>query len=134
MFGTIRMGASFPAMLSQQLAEADYDVIGLAANVPHYLGDTDYPDAVISLLDGLSRHTGLDLPSTALESNARLVRTQIDESVAASPDAGELIAEYERRHDAAIAELSSPEEMGDLPSADELGAEAEEFLRRLGDL
>lgn len=134
LIGTIRMGASFPAALSVRLAEADYDVVGLAANVPHYVSEMEYPAAAIAVLDTLGRHAGLDLPTGELEQAAKVVEGQIAQSVEQNPDAAEMVAEVERRHDAVVAELSAaPQTMENLPTADELAAEAEEFLRGLGE-
>lgn len=135
LFGRMQMGASFPAMLSVRMEEAGLDVIGMAAHVPHYLGDHEFPDGALALLRAVERHTDLDLPGNQLALRATLLRAQVDEQIARSEELGAMVETLERRFDEFTREVgmlpASVEE--DLPSPDELGAQAEEFLKGLGD-
>ncbi|MCI1748540.1 MAG: PAC2 family protein [Acidipropionibacterium sp.] len=132
-FGRIQMPASFPAMLSQRLGEHGHDVLGLAAHVPHYLSDLDYPDAARGMLDAIRKTTGLALPSHALAMAAGVVRAQITSQVNGSEELSAMIhtleEQYDSQHDQR--EIESKQVM--LPSADDIGAEAEAFLRSIDD-
>jgi len=132
MFGTVLMSASFPAMLAQRLGEREHDVIGLTAHVPHYLAEHDFPDAAISLVDGLREVSALSIPTIQLAVAAGVVRAQIGHQVENSEELAEHVATLERQFDefARERELAAAEE--ELPSAEEIGEAAEEFLKTLG--
>lgn len=130
-FGKIQMPASFPAMLSQRLAEHDHDVLGLAAHVPHYLSDLDYPDAARGLLDAIRKTTGLALPSHALAMAAGVVRAQISNQVGNSEELSAMVHNLEEQYDSQNGQREIESKHVVLPSADDIGAEAEAFLRAM---
>ncbi|AZZ42199.1 PAC2 family protein [Acidipropionibacterium jensenii] len=130
-FGRIQMPASFPAMLSQRLAEHDHDVLGLAAHVPHYLSDLDYPDAARGLLDAIRKTTGLALPSHALAMAAGVVRAQISNQVDNSEELSAMVHNLEEQYDSQNGQREIESKHVVLPSADDIGAEAEAFLRAM---
>ncbi len=131
MFGTVLMSASFPAMLAQRLGEGGHDVVGLTAHVPHYLAEHDFPDAAIALVDGLREVSALSIPTIQLAVAAGVVRGQIGHQVDNSEELAEHVATLERQFDEFTREreLAAAEE--ELPSADEIGEAAEEFLKTL---
>lgn len=131
--GTIRMRASFPSMLALRLGDAGHDVIGLVAHVPHYLAPGDYPDSALAVIDALQQSTGVSLPTSPLELVRSAVRAEIDEQVASSEETREMVTELEHQYDRFMAEhrLEARPEPADLPSAEEIAAEAEKFLRSL---
>lgn len=133
MFGTVLMSASFPAMLAQRLGERKNDVVGLTAHVPHYLAEHDFPDAAISLVDGLREVATLSIPTIQLAVAAGVVRAAIGHQVENSEELAEHVARLEAQFDevARERELAAAEE--ELPSAEEIGEAAEEFLKTLGD-
>ena len=133
MFGTIMMSASFPAMLSTRLGEAGHDIIGLTAHVPHYLADHDFPDAPIALIDALREVGALQIPTITLAVAAGVVRAQIGHQVSESEELGEHVEQLERAYDEfhRQRELAAQAEEA-IPSADEIGEAAEEFLKTLG--
>lgn len=132
-FGRIQMPASFPAMLSQRLGEHDHDVLGLAAHVPHYLSDLDYPDAARGMLDAIRKTTGLALPSHALAMAAGVVRAQITSQVDGSEELSAMIHTLEQQYDSQHDQREIESKRVMLPSADDIGAEAEAFLRSMED-
>ncbi|QGF24649.1 hypothetical protein Rai3103_14540 [Raineyella fluvialis] len=134
LFGTVRMHASFPAMLALRLGDAGHDVVGLAAHVPHYLAPGDYPDAALAVIEQLQRTSDVALPTSPLELVRSAVRAEIDEQVASSEETREMVAELEHQYDRFMTENrleAAAPEPADLPSADEIAAEAEKFLRSL---
>lgn len=132
-FGTMRMGASLPALLNVRLGEAGVGSVGLAAHIPPYLAETDHPEAAVALLESLSRHAQLNLPAGALEAKAEIVAVQIARSVAGDEELANVVQSLEERHDQIIRALGRQPEHEDLPTPDELGAQAEAFLQSLED-
>lgn len=132
MFGTVMMSASFPAMLSQRLGERGHDVVGLTAHIPHYLAESDFPDAAIALLDALRTVSRLNVPTMQLAVAAGIVRAQLGHQVGQSEELAEHLGQLEESYDEfnRRRELAAAEEH--LPSADEIGRAAEDFLKRLG--
>lgn len=134
LLGTFRLSASFPALLSVRLGEAGHDVLGLLAHVPHYLTDYDQPGAAAALLGELQAATEVSVPIGSLTAAAEAVARQIDAQVTESGELAEVIGQLEAQYDAFVAsENRLPQREEDLPSAEELGKQAEEFLKGLGD-
>ncbi len=127
----MKLPSSASMLLELRLGEAGYRTAGLAAQVPHYLSQNNYPAASAALLQALSQVSGLDLPVTALENAAAQMREQIDAEVDGNAEIGNVVTVLEQQYDAylqakAERELLSGEQ--DLPSGEELGAEFEKFL------
>ena len=132
-FGTVQVPGSFTALLEMRLGEAGRDAMGFAVHVPHYLGQSEYADAALVALDRVRAATGLDLGSTELAAAAGLNRAEIAKNIEESDEAAAVVAALEeqydtflegRRHRSLLAT-----ELSDLPTADELGAEFEAFLK-----
>ena len=132
--GTFRLSASFPSLLTVRLGEAGHDVLGLLAHVPHYLTDFDQPGAAAALLGELQSETRVGVPTEALLAASEAATRSIDAQVADSEELAEVIGQLEAQYDAFVAtENRLPQREEDLPSAEELGKQAEEFLKGLGD-
>ncbi|GAA4894767.1 PAC2 family protein [Tessaracoccus lubricantis] len=132
-FGTMRMGASLPALLSVRLGEAGVASVGLAAHIPPYLAETDFPEAAVALLDSLGTHARLNLPTGALEAKTERVAARLAQGMAEDGDLRDLVESLEEQHDQVVRALGQHEEPEEVPTADELGAQAEAFLRSLDD-
>lgn len=131
MFGTIQMGASFLSLLEIRLGEAGHDVIGLAAHVPQYLAAVDFPDAALALVTSLQETTGLDLDTTDLAVAAGVVRAQIAVQVQQSEELTTMVGALEAQYDDYMTRRAITAAEESLPTADEIGDEAEEFLKSL---
>ena len=131
MFGTVTMSASFPVMLAQRLGEGGHDVVGLTAHVPHYLAEHDFPDAAITLVEGLREVAALSIPTVQLAIAAGVVRAQIGHQVEGSEELAQHVTQLETQFDEFTRqrELAAAEE--ELPSAEEIGDAAEQFLKTL---
>jgi proteasome assembly chaperone (PAC2) family protein len=126
----LQVPASAAALLELRFAEAGRDSIGFAVQVPHYLSQAAYPTAALTLLDSVCEATGLDLPALELREAADRTNTLIDRQVAESSEVAELVQGLEQQYDAAAEAdngdlLAEGEEM---PTADELAAQFEQFL------
>jgi hypothetical protein len=130
-WGEMRLPGNISALLELRLGEAGVDALGVAAHVPHYLAQATYPAASVTLLEHLSRLTGLHLPTEALREAAEANRTEIDEQISGSAENAAVVAALEEQFDSFTAAHESTGLLGpagEVPSADELGAEFERFL------
>lgn len=119
-------------LIEYRLQEAESEVSGFVLLVPHYLADTEYPFATLTALESISSSTGLIFPTDRLREEGREFTTKIDDQVQSNDELKKLVKTLEERYDSYMREngLRSPlmDEEGELPSADELAAELEEFL------
>lgn len=133
-----QMSASFGGLLTIRLGEAGHDVIGLMVHVPQYLADVEYPDAAIAALTNLSDVGSLQLPTGQLAASAGIVRAQIDAQMSDSEELTQVVGQLEANYDEFMRgrrSLPAPEVAeGSIPSADEIGAQFEEYLQTLDDL
>ncbi|HEY0938131.1 MAG TPA: PAC2 family protein [Trebonia sp.] len=125
----LQVPASASSLMEFRFGEAGRDAIGLVVQVPHYLSQAAYPTAALTLIDALTEATGLDLPALELREAADKTNTLIDRQVAESAEVAELVQGLEAQYDASVHDgenlLAEGEEM---PTADELAAQFEQFL------
>jgi predicted ATP-grasp superfamily ATP-dependent carboligase len=127
----MRIPGSVAALLELRMGEAGVDALGVAAHVPHYLAQATYPAASMTLLEHLEQLTGLHLPVEGLREAAEANRTEIDEQISASDENTAVVAALEQQFDTFQAARESSGLLGDagqVPSAEEIGAEFEKFL------
>lgn len=129
-WGEMRIPGSVSALLELRLGEAGVDALGVAAHVPHYLAQATYPAASQTLIEHLETLTGLSLPTETLREAAELHRTEVDEQIARSTDNTAVVAALEQQYDAFTAAREGTDLLsgGEVPSAEEIGAEFERFL------
>ena len=128
----LQIPGSAASLLELRLGEDGRAAAGFAVHVPHYLAQAAYPAAAVALLESVSRATGLSLPDEALRDAARRTDEEIARQVEASEEITELVQALERQYDEFI-EASSAEGLladqdGNMPTAEELGAQFERFL------
>lgn len=131
-------------LLEFRFAERGDRIVGFVLLVPHYLAETEYPDAVIAAADRVMGATGIVLTLDDLRESREEYLAKVDEQVAGNDELRQMVQTLENRYDAYMAGRD-PEDMDrydeggfderDLPSADELAAELERYLatRRPGD-
>ncbi|MFD2094328.1 proteasome assembly chaperone family protein [Blastococcus deserti] len=129
-WGELRIPGSVSALMELRMGEAGVDALGVAAHVPHYLSQATYPAASLTLLEHLERLTGLHLPTEALREAAEVHRTEVDEQIARSPENTAVVAALEQQYDSFTAAREGTDLLsgGEVPSAEEIGAEFERFL------
>ncbi|SES35709.1 Predicted ATP-dependent carboligase, ATP-grasp superfamily [Lentzea xinjiangensis] len=123
-FNRVQVPGNVSGLLEFRLGQAGHDAVGFAAQVPHYLAQSQYPTAAVTLLDAVARATGLALPIGSLLDAAQAADAEIHRQVADSEEVAQVVEALERQYDAFIQTVGTT----DLPSADELGAEFERFL------
>jgi hypothetical protein len=119
-------------LIEYRLQEVGAATVGFVLLVPHYLGDTEYPAAVVTAIESISAATGLIFPTDRLREEDREFVANIDEQVAGNAELQRLVGSLEERHDAYMQDspVRSPltQQDGGLPTADEIAAELENFL------
>jgi len=117
--GLLRVPAAALSVVEMAVAEAGIPAVGFFAQVPNYVGGP-YSAATIALLENMGRHLGVELPLGMLAEDAIAQRSNLDDLVAAQPEARDYLQRLEE---------GSGQEM---PSGDELASEIERFLREQG--
>lgn len=119
-------------LLEFRLQEAEVSTAGFVLLIPHYLADTEYPQAAVAALESISAATGLIFPTDELRESGREFVQKVEEQVNGNDELERLVSTLEQRHDTYMEEnpLPSPlvDEDGELPSADTIAAELERFL------
>ncbi|MBM6404138.1 PAC2 family protein [Phycicoccus sp. CSK15P-2] len=136
-FGRVQVPASIGALLELRLGEAGRDALGFAVHVPHYLANAEWAEGSLAALGAITDATGLNLPNDELVERARVNQRAIAAEVENSEEARQVITALEQQYDAFVAGEERPSllatEAREIPSADELGAEFEDFLRTVSD-
>lgn len=132
-FGPLQVPGSVSALLELRLGESDLDAMGFAIHVPHYLAQASFADAAVVGLESFMAATGLNIPTEDLVATAGLNRAEIAEGIAGSDEVTQVIEALERQYDTYMEAHEKPSllatDLRDLPTADELGAQFEQFLR-----
>lgn len=128
--GRLQVPASASSLMELRFGQASRDAVGLVVQVPHYLSQAAYPTAALTLLDTIREVTGLELGTAPLQEAADRTNELIDRQVSESSEVAELVRGLEVQWDANTSAeggrlLAEGEEM---PTADELAAQFEQFL------
>jgi proteasome assembly chaperone (PAC2) family protein len=115
--GLLRVPAAAINVVELRMGELGIPSVGFWGQVPHYAGGPYYP-GMLAVLERVSRHLGTSFPAGELEERARTQRQELDEAVAASPEAVEYLTRLEEISDQA-----------GVPSGESIAAEVERFLR-----
>lgn len=120
--------------------EAGMTTLGLWVRIPHYVAG-DYPEATRTLLQQLSAHLGTPVDLRPFDALIEENRNKLDVAASSSDEVSEHVKQLERLYDAEQEAEQAVTDMGtgvalteaEVPSADELGAEIERFLRGRAD-
>ena len=136
-FGRVQVPGSIGALLELRLGEAGHEAVGFAIHVPHYLAGSEWAEGTLAALNAIVDVTGLNLPNDDLVARARMNQQAIATEVAANDEARAVVTALEQQYDAYIEGQQRPSllatEASQIPSADELGADFENFLRTVAD-
>jgi proteasome assembly chaperone (PAC2) family protein len=113
------------SILRDRLSHEGISSVGYWVQVPHYLNQP-FAAGVLALLDRVGRQLGVTVPVGGLSVEAEDQRRDIDAMLEDRADA----REYVERLESMVEEKPPPPDFEALPSADEIGAEVERFLRR----
>ncbi|MDM4763185.1 PAC2 family protein [Galbitalea sp. SE-J8] len=119
-------------MLEYRLQKLTHPTAGFVLLVPHYLADTEYPAAAIAALESITAATGLLFPTERLRAEGRDFQNKIDQQVETNAELARLVSTLEQRHDSYVLDNPLPSPLadadGELPTADDIAAELEDFL------
>jgi hypothetical protein len=105
-------------------------------NVPHYISSMSNPDVSIALARCLAELFDLDVDLSDLERASVRFNAQVNRAIADDADAANYIRQLEARETTSSTGTETAEEpsgtSSELPSADDLVQDLEEFLRRRG--
>jgi hypothetical protein len=127
----LRVPGSASALLELRMDQDGRTTQGFTVHVPHYLAQSEYAPAAVTLLTNMAQAAGLQLPLAALEQSAREVTEQIAAHIASNPEIGTFVTGLEQQYDtfnAAKQRTSLLAGSDRIPSGDELGAEFERYL------
>ncbi|MDZ7728902.1 MAG: PAC2 family protein [Dehalococcoidia bacterium] len=118
-------------VIHDALRDRNIPLISLAAGVPHYLNVPENPPATMALLQAVGGVTGWDIPMGDLPAEGEQFLARVEE--ASSGD--EQIAQYVRTLEEHYGEPEDEEQQqgqgdAELPSADDVLRDIEDFLRR----
>lgn len=134
--GEVQVPSSASSLLEYRMAQHGHESIGYSVHVPHYLAQTDYPEAAQTLLENVGETAGLQLPLAALGDAAARVREQVNEHIAGNTEVEAVVSALERQYDTFVSAQEQQSTLlasdDQLPSGDELGAEFEKFLAEQG--
>lgn len=127
-----KISASAAHVLEYRLHSLGEEVAGFALLIPHYLANTEYPEALRVALDSIMAATGLMLSTDEVRAAARRFEAQLDSQLADNDESLEMVRTLERRYDAYMEDQTtrSPlmSEDGTIPTADQIASELERFL------
>ncbi len=134
---SVDVPAGMEAVLEHAFAAKGIPAMGIWAQVPHYVSAMSYPAATVALLGAIAEVGDVVIDGSNCRGEALIQRQRLDELVEANPDHRAMVRQLEGVYDAQeeagpSVHPSSPPQSIDLsllPSADELAAEFEQFLR-----
>ncbi len=139
---SVEVPASCQAAWEALFASVGLSTLGLWVRVPHYVAG-EYPEASRTLLQTFSAHLGTPVDLGDFEAAVEENRAKLDVAARSSDEVSEHVRQLEHLYDAEMeAEqtiggltASSPPALreDEVPSAEELGAEIERFLRGRAD-
>jgi proteasome assembly chaperone (PAC2) family protein len=112
------------------------DLISLAAGVPHYLSIEENPPATLALIRALEPILGFSIPEGDLEERAATFVERVNEASSGDDQVGTYVRTLEEQYEDDIDdEGTTDDEAGasELPSADDILKDVEDFLRGSGD-
>jgi len=130
---TTKLSASVGHALEHRLFSRGSAVVGFVLLVPHYLANTEYPQALITSLENIMAATGLLFSTVDLMERDREFRDQVEEQVRSNEESVEMLTNLERRYDEYVNETDGTdtplaEHEGDLPTAEQIATQFESFL------
>lgn len=121
--GLLRVPAAALSVVQMRFIEHGIPTVGFYAQIPHYVTAV-YAAGVVSLVERVARHLSIDVALGTLLDEAQAQRAQLDGIVEERPEVKEHVERLE-----SITPEGGLDTGGRIPSADEIAAEVERFLR-----
>jgi len=121
-------------LIEYRLQELEQPTAGFVVLVPHYLADSEFPDAAVTALQSVSAATGLVFPTDVLREAGREFLQGIADQVDNNHELQKLVDTLEHRHDSYMEDNPMPSPLmgvdGEVPTADAIAAELQNFLAK----
>ncbi|MFW6599820.1 proteasome assembly chaperone family protein [Propionibacteriaceae bacterium Y2011] len=124
----VEIPASFSSLLEYRLGRLERSAHGFAVHVPHYVAQSAFSPAAVTAMEQVAQVTGLALPLEALREATANTIAELTAETEHSEEVQRVVAELEVQYDAFVSRDDAS-----LPSADEIGAAFEQFLRENDD-
>jgi len=121
-------------LLEYKLSGYGVPVAGFVMLVPHYLGDSEMPQAALKALELVSRATGLVFPSDSLRESGKKFLTKLEKQVQENEELQKMIGNLEAGYkNSNMGPMRAPIGKKDVevPSADEIAEELEGYLTQM---
>ncbi|MCO5201918.1 MAG: PAC2 family protein [Chloroflexi bacterium] len=115
-------------VLHDSLRRRGANLISLAAGVPHYLNVEENPPATLALLHALEPVLGIAPPIGDLEDEVTAFASRVEEASRGDDQIASYVRTLEEGYGEGDGEVQ-PEAGGELPSADDILRDVEDFLR-----
>jgi hypothetical protein len=121
------------AIIEMRLGKLERPAMGIAAHVPHYLVQAEFPRGALTLLESLSASTGMTVPLDSLREAADESDADISIQIASNPENLEAVTTLEEQYDALMAGRANEESSGtqSLVGDTDIAAQVEAFLADL---
>lgn len=116
-------------VLHDALRRRGANLISLAAGVPHYLNVEENPPATLALLHALEPVLGITPPIGDLEDQVAAFASRVEEASRGDDQIASYVRTLEEGYGEGEEEEVQPEAGGELPSADDILRDVEDFLR-----
>ena len=118
-------------LIEYRASQADIPTIGYVLLVPHYLSDSDYPEAALAAFQHISSATGLVFQTDTFRDESAKFFAKLDSQIAENPELARMVQSLEQGYQNDVvgpgrAPISKPP--AKIPSAEEIAAELEDFL------
>jgi len=120
-------------VLTTELRTRPIQLGSLWANVPHYVSATPNPTASLALLQALGAMLEVQIPLGRMIRASAAFKTQLEEATSKNAEVSEYVRSLEERIDAAAAEGHEDEPRPELPPAESILQDVEEFFRQSRD-
>lgn len=116
-------------LLEYRLSAEGVPVAGFVLLVPHYLADSEFPQAAVSALEHLASATGLVFPTDSLRDEGATFVARLEEQLTSNEELRRLIDTLEAGFDK-TGPSSTPirRPARKVPTADEIASELEDYL------
>lgn len=116
-------------VIHDSLRRRGVGLVSLAAGVPHYLNVEENPAATVALLRALEPMIGVATPLGDLEEEVSRFSARVEEASRGDDQIGAYVRTLEEHYGEADDAEPADKEGGELPSADDILRDVEDFLR-----
>ncbi len=119
----VQLPGSFSHVLEYRAGQSGMLAQGFVAHVPHYLAQTNFPQAVAAVLGRIAGVAGLDLAMDPLHQVSQTNLANINAETSEDAEFPAMVTALEEQYDQLAASGGAS-----VPSAEEIGAAVEQFL------